>query len=115
MNRVEMLEILYEQQKRIEELEEENSRLKADLDKKTVILKESGSIANASLALTNVFEEAQKAADIYLQSIIEIYKKADVYLNNVKEIYENAKKGKTVEDLDFTKQTADGTEGRQNK
>ena len=76
MKRIELLEILYQQQQRIEELESENGQLRKRLEDRQVIMKNTGSIANASLALTHVFEEAQKAADIYLSSIREIYDKA---------------------------------------
>ena len=115
MKRVELLEMLYEQQKRIEELEEENKKLNEYLQKKTIILKESGSIATASLALTNVFEEAQKAADIYLQSITEIYKNADTYLQKISAIYDDAKNGKIDENLDLPLETRLSRRGRHSK
>ena len=70
-----MLELLYEQQTRIEELEKENEDLKTKLEERRVILSKVGSIADASLALTKVFDEAQKSADIYLYSIRSIYQK----------------------------------------
>jgi len=101
LKRVEMLEMLYEQQKQIEDLEKENKELKNYLRKKTIILKEVGSIANASLALTNIFEEAQKAADTYLKSIAEIY--------------DNAKQGKLIKDLNLPQPTAQAKRGRHSK
>ena len=76
MNRADLLEILYEQQLRIEALEKENKELLSQLDAKKIALKDTGSIAEASLALTNVFAEAQKAADLYLANIINLYRKA---------------------------------------
>ena len=76
LSRLELLEILYQQQQRIEDLEKEIDRLNMQVDEKQAILRNTGSIADASLALTNIFEEAQKAADIYLGSIKEIYEKA---------------------------------------
>ena len=76
LKRVELLEMLYEQQKRIEQLEKENLMLKKAYHQKQIVMQQVGSIANASLALTDVFEEAQKAADIYLESIKSIYEKA---------------------------------------
>ena len=75
LNRVQLLELMYEQQTRIEELEKENESLKAELDDRNIILGKVGSIAEASLALTKVFDEAQKSADIYLDSIRNIYNK----------------------------------------
>ena len=75
LNRIQLLELLYEQQTRIEELEKENEDLKTKLEERRVILSKVGSIADASLALTKVFDEAQKSADIYLDSIRSIYQK----------------------------------------
>ena len=76
MKRVELLEMLYQQQQRIEELEKENETLRQRVEERQIIMKNTGSIADASLALAKVFEEAQKAADMYLCSIQEIYEKA---------------------------------------
>ncbi|MBQ8994406.1 MAG: DNA repair protein [Oscillospiraceae bacterium] len=73
MNRLQLLEVLYEQQTRIEELERENKELASQLEQRRIVIGNAGSIADASLALTNVFEEAQKAADMYLDSIQYIY------------------------------------------
>ncbi|MBQ1307812.1 MAG: hypothetical protein IIZ64_01760 [Erysipelotrichaceae bacterium] len=76
LKRIELLEILYEQQKQLEQLQKENLMLKKAYHQKQIVMQQVGSIANASLALTDIFEEAQKAADIYLESIKSIYEKA---------------------------------------
>ncbi|GAW37702.1 DNA repair ATPase, partial [Streptococcus suis] len=34
-----------------------------------IMISQSGSIAEASMKLTNIFEEAQKAADLYLYNV----------------------------------------------
>lgn len=65
----ELMQLLYEQQLRIEELEEALKKAESELNDKRVRIAESGSIAEAALKLTEIFEEAQKAADIYLSSI----------------------------------------------
>ncbi|MBQ6492584.1 MAG: hypothetical protein IJI92_01780 [Erysipelotrichaceae bacterium] len=72
LSRIELLNILYEQQKRIEELEKENSELNQKLEDKQLKLKNIGSIADASLSLTKIFEEAQRAADLYLYNVKKI-------------------------------------------
>ena len=69
MKRKDLLEILLLQNKKITEFEEKNKYLEDKLNKKEIIIKESGSIAEASLKLTKIFEVAQKAADDYLESI----------------------------------------------
>jgi len=69
MKRKDLLEILLMQNKKIRHLEEKNKYLEDTLNKREIIIKESGSIAEASLKLNKVFEVAQKAADDYLESI----------------------------------------------
>ena len=69
LNRVELLEILYKQRTRIDEMTEEIAVLRRELADKRITIGQSGSIAEASLALTRVFEEAQKAADQYLENV----------------------------------------------
>lgn len=54
---------------KIEELEQQNAALQKQLDDRTLRLEHAGSIAEASLALHQVFEAAQAAADAYLESV----------------------------------------------
>ena len=68
LSRSELLEILLDQAQEIELLNEQIDILKAKQKTKEIKLQEAGSIAEASLKLTEVFEEAQKAADIYLEN-----------------------------------------------
>ena len=72
LKRVELLEILYEQEKEIERLNGELSAVREELEDKNIKIAESGSIAEACLKLTNIFDEAQKAADQYLLNIRNI-------------------------------------------
>jgi len=74
MNRKELLELLMIQSKKIDGLEEELDKVNKLLDSKKIILKEAGSIADASLKLNKVFEVAQQAADQYLDNIKRIGK-----------------------------------------
>ncbi len=69
LKRDELLNLLYEQEKRIEELETKNKELQAQLDDRHIRISKVGSIADASLALTGIFKEAQKAAELYLQNV----------------------------------------------
>ena len=68
LNRSELLEILLDQAKEIESLKEEIGKLEEEKKDRRILLEESGSIAEASLKLTEVFTEAQKAADLYLEN-----------------------------------------------
>lgn len=53
----------------IDRLRAELATLKKQLEDKRILLEKEGTLAEASLALTDIFEEAQKAADLYLYNI----------------------------------------------
>ena len=69
LSRKELLDLLYEQEKRLEELESRNKELEAQIEDRKIKIAKVGSIAEASLALSNVFAEAQKAVDRYLENV----------------------------------------------
>lgn len=73
LKRDELLQILLEVEQENEQLVEENRRLKAQLAQREVVLREAGSIAEASLKLSGVFEAAQRAADLYVASVKRRY------------------------------------------
>lgn len=64
-----LLEIMLRQAEEMDALRAENADLRAQLESREIKIMKSGSIAEASLKLTKVFEEAQKAADLYLANI----------------------------------------------
>lgn len=73
LKKQEILKIMVEQgeeidrlKARIDELEQELGQIEIDKDK-------VGSIAEASLAVTKIFDEADKAARIYLENIRRKY------------------------------------------
>ena len=66
LSRRQLLEILVEQGRKIEELESQLQQLQKQLDDRTIKIENAGSIAQAALALTDIFEKAQEAADLYL-------------------------------------------------
>ncbi len=69
LKRSELLELLLEERKINEALEKELSEARTELEQRRVNIGKCGNIAEASLAVTEVFSEAQKAADIYLKNI----------------------------------------------
>lgn len=72
LSRAQLLEILVQQAERIDELEEELDRTKEELESRRIKLEKAGSIAEAALSISGVFEDAQRAADIYLRNIMDI-------------------------------------------
>lgn len=88
LSRLELIDIIYELQKRLIESEKESAALKDRLKDRELRISSSGSIAEAAIKLNGVFESAQAAADQYLQS---------VYMTNsdIKEKIDAAEKYKT--------------------
>ncbi|MBR6408353.1 MAG: DNA repair protein [Clostridia bacterium] len=69
LRRVELLEILLEQQHEIDRLKEQVASLEQQLKNRRIAIENAGSIAEAALAVSNIFAEAQKAADFYLDNV----------------------------------------------
>ncbi len=80
LSRAELLEILIQQINKNDSLEAEIEEAKARyeekiaeyekrLAQKNIDINESGSLAEASLRLSGIFEDAQQAADVYLENI----------------------------------------------
>lgn len=71
LGRKELLEILLEQQLLIEKQEEELKEIKKKLERRKINISNSGTLAEAALRLSGIFEAAQEAADIYLENLKE--------------------------------------------
>ena len=69
LRRAELLEIMLDQSYEIDQLRKRVKELEDKLEDRKIIIDNAGSIAEASLQLTKVFEEAQKAADLYLENV----------------------------------------------
>ena len=68
MNRYQLLELLVMQTERADALQKKVDELEEQLEKREIHLSQLGSIAEAAMHLSGVFEAAQKAADLYLDS-----------------------------------------------
>ena len=69
LNKSEMLEIMLAQSREIDSLREELEGTKKRLEERKIKMQKAGNLAEASLQLTNIFEEAQKAADLYVFNV----------------------------------------------
>jgi len=69
LKRSELLEIMLAQSKEIDSLREQLAEVKAQLEDRNIAISKAGSIADAAMSLTKVFEEAQKAADLYVDNV----------------------------------------------
>lgn len=68
LKRAELLDLLLEIEQENEALAEENRSLREQLNGKELNVAEAGSLAEAALRVSGVFEAAQQAADTYLEN-----------------------------------------------
>ena len=99
MGKMDMLTIIYEQEKKIQKLTKEVEELKSQLADRTIQIKKAGSIAEASLKINKIFEVAQQAADEYLKSVKRVNKNIDNVRN--KKIYKYKAKKEFNEQISF--------------
>lgn len=69
LSRKELLELLLEQSRQLDSLQEQLQQAQAQLTNRQLLLDKAGSIAEASLQLNRVFEAAQAAAEQYLENV----------------------------------------------
>lgn len=69
MNRAELIEVIYALKTREETLEAEKKALEKKLQDRQLQVEQAGSIAEAALAVNDVFTAAQRAADDYLNAV----------------------------------------------
>jgi len=80
MSRSELLELLVFQMEENEKLKKQLDKANRKLQSRSIMIEESGSIAEAALKLNGVFEAAEAAAQQYLENIrrLEKQRKADL-------------------------------------
>ena len=69
LKRTDLLEIMLLQNEKIEALEKELEEKNKIIENRNIIINNSGSIAEASLKIMDIFNQCQKAADLYLENI----------------------------------------------
>lgn len=68
LSRAQLLELLVDQSREIDRLQKALDETNRRLERRDLKMSRCGSIADASLAITEVFERAQEAADLYLKA-----------------------------------------------
>lgn len=68
LNRYQLLELLVMQTERADKLQQKVEELEARLEERDLNLARLGSVAEAAVQVSGVFEAAQKAADLYLDA-----------------------------------------------
>lgn len=86
LSRAQYLEMMVEQGREIKRLKEELELARKEIEEKEIKIQEAGSIADAALALNDVFGSAQKAADQYIESIRIQKEKYEEKLRNAEKV-----------------------------
>jgi uncharacterized coiled-coil protein SlyX len=73
LNRLELLEMLVEQSKQIDELQQKLDIAEKKLADRDLKLKEAGTLAEAALKLNDVFEAADAAGKQYVDALKRLY------------------------------------------
>lgn len=69
LSKLELLELLARQERELQSLRASLAETEAQLADRDLKVRESGSIAEAALKLSGIFEAAQQAADRYLENV----------------------------------------------
>ena len=69
LSKLELLELLAQQEREIQSLRAELAEKEARLADRELKIRECGSLAEAALKLSGIFEAAQQAADQYLENV----------------------------------------------
>ena len=69
LSRKELLELMLEQSRQLDELREQLRQAQEQLTSRRLLLNKAGSIAEAALQVNRVFEAAQAAAEQYLENV----------------------------------------------
>ena len=77
LNRAELLEMLIAQSKKLSRVEEELKTAQKELGRREIAITSSGTLAEAALKLSGIFENADKAAGQYLENLRHQEMKAD--------------------------------------
>lgn len=85
LSRGDLLELLIEQTEENQRLTQKISRLEEALAQRLLVMQQSGSIAEAALAVSGVFEKAQDAADRYLLSIRKKEEESDSLVSQARQ------------------------------
>ena len=73
LNRYQLLELIIMQSEELEQVKAQLAEARRQLEQRNIQIEQAGSIAQAALQLSGIFEAAQSAADIYLQNVKQQY------------------------------------------
>ena len=77
LSRRDLLEMLLELSKENEQIKEENQLLKQKLENRKIDIENCGSIAEAALKLSGIFQAAEEACQLYIENVRQKSRIAD--------------------------------------
>ena len=92
LNRSELLELMLEQSREIDRLQEELEETREALQERNLKIESCGSIAEAAAEVNSLFHAAQRAADMYLLNVQRICAEKAAEAGKTEE-WQNALKG----------------------
>lgn len=97
LSRTQLLELLLEQTKRVEQLEEDLADARQRLDQRKLQIQKAGNLAQAVLEINGVMEAAQKSAQQYLDNIVAMEAETQATCQRlIREAHEEATKIKLL-------------------
>lgn len=84
LTRAELLEMLIAQSKKLSRTETELAAAREELKRREIAISESGTVAEAALKLSGIFDDADRAVAQYRESVLENQKKAEDIINAAK-------------------------------
>lgn len=95
LKRADLIEIIYQMQENEERYKAAVANMRIQLEERNIQISNAGSIAEAALAVSDVYRTAQEAADLYLEQIRRMHEEAAAELaaakDEAKRIIEAAK------------------------
>lgn len=85
LSRRDLLEMLLSQTEENEALRKKLARAEAKLQERTIVMEKAGSLAEAALSLSGVFQAADEAAQQYVDSLRKINEEQDAFCRQVRE------------------------------
>ncbi len=84
LSRADLVEIIYELQQSEKALQQENRKLKEQLEQRNITISQSGSLAEVLAKLNGLFNAAQATADDYTEQARRTKDEADQYMADIK-------------------------------
>lgn len=86
LSRAELLEMLIQQGEEVEKLRSQNEEYQRQLQDRALNIKEAGSLAEAALKVSGIFEAAQEASNQYLENIQALAQEQEESTRNARQL-----------------------------